>query len=52
MLFFRKRALAFPIFTLDGEFQLFWAAFDMFATVVPLKVALGLEKMISGHLKK
>ena len=37
-------ALANPIFTLDGGLQLFWAAFDMPMTVVPLKVALGLEK--------
>ena len=35
-------ALAHPIFTLDGVVQLFWAAFDMPVTVVPLKVALGL----------
>ena len=33
------------IFTLDGGFQLFWAAFDLPMTVVPLKVALGLEKI-------
>ena len=39
-----KTALADPIFTLDGGFQLFWAAFDLPMTVVPLKVALGLEK--------
>ena len=32
------------IFTLDGGFQLFWAAFDMPMTVVPLKVALGWDK--------
>ena len=32
------------IFTLDGGFQLFWAAFDLPMTVVPLKVVLGLEK--------
>ena len=37
--------LADPIFTLDGEFQLFWAAFDLLVTVVPLKVALGLEQI-------
>ena len=43
--FFRKTALADPIFTLDGGFQLFWAAFDMLVTVVPLKVVLGLEKI-------
>ena len=28
------------IFTLDGAVQLFWAAFDMPMTGVPLKVAL------------
>ena len=27
-----------------GGFQLFWKAFDLHMTVVPLKVALGLEK--------
>ena len=32
-------------------FQLFWAAFNMLVTVVPLKEALGWEKMIFGHLK-
>ena len=37
-------AVAHPIFTLDGGFQLFWAAFDLTMTVVPLKVALVLEK--------
>ena len=29
-----------------GGFQLFWVAFDLIFTVVPLKVALGLEKNI------
>ena len=43
-IFLRKTALADPIFTLDGEIQLFWAAFDMPVTLLPLKVALGLEK--------
>ena len=33
------------VFTLDGGFQLFWAAFDLPMAVVPLKVALGLEKI-------
>ena len=37
-------SVAHSIFTLDGGFQLFWAAFDLAMTVVPLKVALGLEK--------
>ena len=32
--------------------QLFWAAIDMPVTVVPLKVAILLEKLIFGHLKK
>ena len=44
--------VAHSIFTLDGGFQLFWAAFDLIVTVVPLKVALGWEKLIFGHLKK
>ena len=34
-------AVAHSIFTLDGWVQLFWAAFDMPVTGVPLKVALG-----------
>ena len=37
-------ALADPILTLVVGFQLIWAAFDLLVTVVPLKVALGLEK--------
>ena len=40
------------IFTLDGGFQLFWAAFDLPMTVVPLKVALGLEKFDFWAFKK
>ena len=38
-------AVARSIFTLDVGFQLFWTAFDLPMTVVPLKVALGLEKI-------
>ena len=38
-------AVARSIFTLDGGFQWFWATFDLPMTVVPLKVALGLEKI-------
>ena len=38
-------AVAHSIFTLGGGDQLFWAAFDMPVTVVPLKVALGLGKI-------
>ena len=37
--------LADPIFTLVVGFQLFWEAFDLFVTVVPLKVPLGLGKI-------
>ena len=48
----RKMALADPIFSLVVGFQLFWAAFDLLVTVVPLKVALGWENLIFGHFKK
>ena len=42
-------AVACSIFTLDGGFQLFWAAFDLLMTVVSLKVAIGFKKkMILG----
>ena len=33
-------------------FQLFWADFDLLVTVVPLKVALGLEKLDFGAFQK
>ena len=36
-------ALADQIFTLVVGFQLFWGAFDLPVTVVPLKLVLGLE---------
>ena len=49
--FFSKTALADPIFTLVVGFQLFWAAFDLPVRVVPLKVALGLEKLDFWALK-
>ena len=39
-------ALADPIFTLVVGFQLFWAAFDMTMTGVPLEVALGYKKIV------
>ena len=45
-------AVAHSIFTLDGGFQLFWAAFDLHMTVVPLKFALGLEKIDFWAFKK
>ena len=38
-------ALADPIFTLHGGFQLFWAASDLPVTVVSLKVELGFQKI-------
>ena len=43
-------AVARSIFTLDGGFQLFWAAFDLTFAVVPLKVAIG-ENFFFGHFK-
>ena len=42
--FFKQMAVARSIFTLGGTVQLFWAAFDMPMTGVPLKVALGYKK--------
>ena len=45
-------AVAHSIFTLDGWFQLFWAAFDMPMAGVPLKVALWYKKIVFGHFKK
>ena len=45
-------AIADPIFTLDGGIQLFWAAFDMLVTVVPIKMALGWEKIDFSAFKK
>ena len=38
--FFKQMAVARSIFTSGGAVKLFWAAFDMPVTVVPLKVAL------------
>ena len=43
--FCKQIVVAHSIFTLDGGFSLFWADFDMLVTVVPLKVALGWEKI-------
>ena len=45
-------AVACSILTLDVGFQLFWAAFDPPMTVVPLKVALGMEKIYFWSFKK
>ena len=44
--------IARSIFTLDGRFQLFLSAFDLSVTVVPLKVAIGLEQNNFWLLKK
>ena len=44
--------VALSIFTLGGAVQLFWAAFDLHMTVVPLKVALGYKKIVFWPLKK
>ena len=43
-IFFRKTALADPIFTLDGG-SIVLAAFDLILAVIPLKVALGLGRI-------
>ena len=45
-------APADPIFTLVVGFQLFLAAFDLLVTVVPLKEALGWEKIDFWAFKK
>ena len=42
--FFKQMAVAHSIFTLGGWVQLFWTAFDMPVTWVPLEVALGWQK--------
>ena len=51
-IFVKQMAVAHSIFTLDVGVQLFWAAFDLPMTVVPLKVALGLEKFDFWAFKK
>ena len=45
IVFFKQMAVACSIFTLGGWVQLFWTAFDMPVTGVPLEVALGYKKM-------
>ena len=45
-------AVACSIFTLGGQIQLFWTAFDLMFTVVPLKVALGWHKFDFWAFKK
>ena len=43
-IFFKEMAVAHLMFTLGGQAQLFWTAFDLIFAVVPLKVALGWHK--------
>ena len=50
--FFKQIAVAHSIFTLDGGFQLFCAAFDMPMTGVPLEVALGWQKFYFWAFQK
>ena len=45
-------AVARSIFTLGGWVQLFWTAFDMPVTGVPLKVALGYKKIVFWAFQK
>ena len=45
-------AVARSIFTLDGGFQLFCAAFNMPMTGVALKVALGYTKIVFWAFQK
>ena len=45
-------AVVRSILTLDGCVQLFLEAFDMLVTGVPLKVALGYQKIVFGRFKK
>ena len=45
-------AVARSIFTLDGGFQLFCAAFDMPMTGVSLEVALGYKKIVFWAFQK
>ena len=49
---FKQMAVARSIFTLDGGFQLFCAAFDMPVTGVPLEVALGWQKFYFWAFQK
>ena len=45
-------AVARSIFTLGGRVQLFWTAFDMPMTGVPLEVALGYKKNVFWVFQK
>ena len=48
----KNMTVACSIFTLGGQVELFWTAFDMPATGVPLKVASGYKKIVFGCFKK
>ena len=45
-------AVARSIFTLCGQVQLFWTAFNMPVTGVPLEVALGYKKIVFWAFQK
>ena len=45
-------AMSRSIFTLGGRVQLFWTAFDIPVTGVPLKVALGYKKIVFWAFQK
>ena len=50
--FFKQMTVAHSIFTLGVAVQLFWAAFAMPMTGVPLKVALGYKKNVFWAFQK
>ena len=52
LIFLKQMVVACSIFTLGGCVQLFWTAFDLIFTVVPLKVALGWHKFYVWAFKK
>ena len=45
-------AVAHSMFTLCGQVQFFWTAFDLIFTVVPLKVVLGYKKLFFWAFQK
>ena len=51
-IFFKQMAVARSIFTLGGQVQLFWTAFDLIFIVVPLKVTLWWHKFYFWAFKK
>ena len=51
-IFFQENCPSWPNIHFRWGFQLFWTAFDMLVTVVPLKVALGLENIDFWEFQK